>query len=806
MRSVSALAQAVAKQQERLRASRDAGANSLRAAATQAVTNVRERLTDIEGGAAKTLAEYDMRRERLAKYAHAFRERNIAATENTIVTQCAEIADAYADARRPLHDLQTRGDRATLGGVASAIARLVTAVEAVRISAREGKLRCEEDNDDNGENEVALNGLLTSLENRTVDAVIKARAAFVNILDNEFRTFGWPMQIPVPEEDSELIATVNLFVGQLDALQDAAEKSEFISPRTQWQRTLSDSWAIACILRAPLARFKYHFLESFRADLVDNSGGANGTETQAKSDSDPQQTTSRFDRPEWAADFAVKRIQEATPFLREIAMKGPLSAELKFMKGFCRVFADKIAYDCELAMRSSKNDSDADALIKHAAETAHQFDVQLRSSALEGQKLQNGITNNGPFPSALSLLSANNVFFTAWACSELRLAETQVGKRLDKILAGEDSTTESQESTVPNGASKDLTPELDIEAECAEILQMVGEAGNGCRQLNTPALVQDFLRLTELPLLQNLRARLRQPLDDCNWAPSTEKEVFICSRAAWCAQLFEELLEDRIFEPFYAKIEEQGFPLYADDIDRLKSFTERACLGVADSVAENFEEAVKESYQHQVRFGELSSQDAAVVLAHDLSEPLCKPMTQLAESLRALVRGAANRKVASRMWRAVASRLDVFFFENVVMQAFAGGLRENVTAASPNNAFLKPRTAAKMARQVAFDAGALVSVFDTVSSAPRNFLPKCAEAAPLIRVAAARVMRPNIAPKQGQEEAIKAVLAIAGDAGETEEDNARAALKEVFEVTAIEPREVLELFAIAGLRKAIPLS
>lgn len=803
---MAALAQAVAKQQERLRASRDAGATSLRAAATQAVTNARERLTDIENGAAKTLEEYDSRRERLTKYAHAFREQSIAATEHAVITQCRNIAEAYADARRPLHDLQARGDRATLGGVASAIARLVTAVEAVRKAANEGKLRCEEDDDESGENAKSLNHLLISLETRTVDVVIKARAAFVNILDNEFRTFGWPMQIPVPEKDSKLISTINFFVGQLDALQEAAEKSDLISPRTQWQRTLSDSWAIACILRAPLARFKYHFLESFRADLADGSG-VNGTSEQPRPDNDPQQTTSRFDRPEWAADFAVKRIQETTPFLREIAMKGPLSAELKFMKGFCRVFADKIAYDCELAMRSSKNDSDADALISHAADTARQFDVQLRSSALEGQKLQNGVTNNDPFPSALSLLSANTVFFTAWACSELRLAETQVGKRLDKILGGEDSDSGSQAIGVPNGSSRDVTPELDIEAECNEILQMVGEAGNGCRQLNTPVLVQNFLRLTELPLLQNLRARLREPLDECEWIPSTEKDVFVCSRAAWCAQMLSELLEDRIFEPFYAKIEEeQGSPLYADDIEKMKSFAERACSAVADSIAENFEESVKESYQQQVRFGELSSQDAAVVLAHDLSEPLCKPMTRLAESLRALVRGAANRKVASLMWRSVASRLDGFFFEDVVMQAFAGGMRDNVTAASPKNAYLKPRTAAKMARQVAFDAAALVSVFDTVSTAPRNFLPKCAEAAPLIRVAAARVMRPNIAPKQGQEEAIKAVLAIAGEVGETEESDARVALCEVFEVTAIEPREALELFAITGLRKAIPLS
>lgn len=142
----------------------------------------------------------------------------------------------------------------------------------------------------------------------------------------------------------------------------------------------------------------------------------------------------------------------------------------------------------------------------------------------------------------------------------------------------------------------------------------------------------------------------------------------------------------------------------------MKSFAERTFSAVLDSIAENFEEAVKESYNQQVQFGKLSSKDAAVVLAHELSEPLCKPMTILAESMRALMRGAANRKVASQIWRAIASRLDRFVFENVVMQAFAGGMRDNVTAASPKNAFLKLRTAEKIARQVVFNADELVVI------------------------------------------------------------------------------------------------
>ncbi len=60
---------------------------------------------------------------------------------------------------------------------------------------------------------------------------------------------------------------------------------------------------------------------------------------------------------------------------------------------------------------------------------------------------------------------------------------------------------------------------------------------------------------------------------------------------------------------------------------------------MSGAVSDNFIGHVKELYQEQVRFGELASQDAAVLLAHDLSEPFCTGMTQLEEALRTIPRG-----------------------------------------------------------------------------------------------------------------------------------------------------------------------
>lgn len=767
LRGIGTLGVAVAAQQETLGRSRDVGSKALRMAASKAVQDVRARLIDIEGGAGRDLEEYGQRRRRLGELGKVFGEQEEANAEYTAVVQCRAISESYAAALRPLANLSMRGDRSALGDIGSAVSRLVEAVQCIRTS-----LRCDSGKSlDDGDKK--LDVLIASLENRTVDAVIKARAAFVNMLDNEFRKFGWPMKIPMPSEDGEVIEGVNFIVEQLAALQDAASMHEFVYTRTRWQHALSDSWAVACILRAPLDRFRYHFLESFRADVESDIRG--------------DETTSRFDRPEWAAGFAVERIQEATPFLREIKMSGPQTAEVKFIAGFCRVFADKIAYDCELAMRASKSDSDADSHISHAALIARQFDTKLKAGAMTVKQ------DDLLFPSALAMLSTNTVFFTAWASSELRLASIQVNRRLEKIVC----VNNAQELDEIEGA-------LDVEAECGELLQNIGDAGSGCHELDNAELVASFLRLTELPLLQMVRAQLRETLDECEWTPKSYAQMLVCARTAWCAHIVSELLDDRGLEAFYAKFEEtHAFSLYTEEIERLKSFTERAICCITEALVHNFTRSLEESYMHQVRFGQLPSQDAAVVLAHDLSEALCKPMIQLGDCLRALNDSVTSRKMAASIWRPVASQLDGYFFDEVLMQAFAGGLRN--AAASDTNAFLKPRTTAKMARQIAFDVSALVSVFEGVSSAASRFLPRCTEAALLLRMAAARVMRPKIAVKQGHDEAVQAVLRLAGESGETEKGNAREAMSEVFGVKSLSVRECLELFSIAGLHSAIPL-
>lgn len=711
-----------------------------------------------------------------------FEKLSSARKEYAAVAKCRQIADAYIRALRPLALHQRDGTITDMHTVAANIDILIEKVDAVR---RKGSKYLFADDFHTNQR------IVTSIENRAVDAVVKARAAFVNVLDNEFRHFGWPMKVPVPETDSNIIASINFYVKQLSQLQRVANQGDYIPERTKWHRALSDSWAIAAILRAPLARFRYHFLESFDPQ----SASSNSSHQR-------QRATSRFDRPEWAADFALDRIREATPFLGQVDIEGPQGADVKFAEGFCRVFAEKIAYDCELALRTSTNDADADALIAHASETAKQFDAKLRSGII---RIENNPTNDSSAPtflSSLHVLSMNESFLTTWASSELRIADTQVNILLDKALA---TLSEQPQDVTISQETTSLTKQQ-LEYLCQEIVDHVGSASQKARALESEERISTFLKLTELPLLQAIRARLKEPIEEADYENLSSERVQQSTRASFCAQLISEALEDRALDPFYITEEQRtGIGFYDDEIVRLRALHSSNSTIIVDAIANNFKEAIRAGYGDRARFGEIPTPDAAIVLTHDLSEALVNPLISLESMLNAVKNGITCRKSASAIWREVAAKLDDFFFDDIVLQCFAGGSRNAMAVAAEVNGFLSPTHMARMARQVAYDTSMFVSTFSSVTSNPSKFLKSCSESSTVLQLAANRVLRPSVPPLQVHEEVLDALRKVKDSNEEKVMEDAQLVLESSIDVTHITPREALELCAIAGMRFAIRL-
>lgn len=740
--------------------------DALRVAAKASLHEARARLTEITTRAESLLSAHAAAVAALRARKEAFEARDTARADAALVVACRAVADAYADALRALH--AARGaDKHQLAGASAAIAALLTLVARVRREASAGAF--------GGAGHTGR--VVKAVEARAVDSVIKARAVLVNVLDNEFRKFGWPMKVPLPGVDATVVAAVQFLAGEIDSLQTvSADSADFVPARTKWHAELAESWAVAAILRAPLARFKYHFLERFRPGEAPRAVG-----------------TARFDRPEWAAEFALDRIREATPFLKGLGLQGERAAEVMFAEGFCRVFADKVAYDCELALRTSTNDADADVLIAHASETAKQFDAKLRSGVLAGVAVA---ADGQLFASSLHVLSMNESFLTTWASSELRLADAEVGRLLARALRVTDVEGEEEWAGV-------VATRADLEAVCEEIVAHVGNASQKCRSLECRERVATFLKLTELPLLQSMRARLKEEVECVADSPSAE-QIARSGRASFVAQLISDALEDRAVDRFYLTQEnllKRGF--YDDEIGRLRALHSANASRLCGLVTDAFADAVRTGYMDQARFGEIAAPDAAVVLTHDLSDALIGPLMALQGALGALKRGIPCRKTASTIWRPVATRLDRFFFDDIVLQCFAGGSRNAMAVASAKNAYLTPTSCARMARQLAFDAASFVATFSVVSTSPAQFLPSSAECSKLLSIASSRVLLPAVPLKPGDEEVLEALRGIV----ESDEEDVVQAAGDVLQTRIgtchIAPREALELLAIGGLRFAI---
>lgn len=752
--------------------------------AKKGLEDANSNLQGIQSRTQTIVQEHENATNQLHQFVSSFRTLSDAKQQLSSVEKCRRVADAYTQVVHPLNLHMRDGSLADMDTVASNVEKLIETVQQVRGQNHRRDISTDEE---------TTQKIISLVEKRAIDAIIKARAVFINVLDTEFRQFGWPMKAPVPGKDDKLISRIKAYVNQLNQLQRVSNDGDFIYERTRSKHAHSDNWAVAAILRTPLARFKYHFLEN----AYHNSASSG---------------TSRFDRPEWAAEFALERIRETTPFLSEIQIDGPHTADVKFAEGFCRVFAEKIAYDCELALRSVKNDSDADSLIAHASGTAKQFDTTLRSGILS---LTDRKSDAPLFQSSLHVLSLNESFLTTWASSELRLALTRVNELLQRALGKSRDEAymdvdDSEDDAKNQGNIEVVTSREGLEQVCLEIANHIGYASQKCRAFESGERISTFLKLTESPLLQTVRARLKRDVEKEDVEDISLAEIQRCGRAALCAHLLSEALEDRAVDALYVSQEKrlgQGF--YDDDITRLRTLHSSTCALLSEAVANAFIDAVRSGYGQCTRFGEVWAPDAAIVLTNDLSEPLIEPLTTLEDSLRAVTSAVPCRRSASLIWRPVANKLDYFFFDDVVLQCFVGGTRNATPAASEENGFLTAHHSARMARQVAADVESFVSAFGVVSQNPAQFLPHSAECAQILRIAANQLLLPAAVPDEDAE--LLQAIEQSGDAdadADTDGDSERVEgiLESRLNAVHLCARDALELMAISGHRSAIRLT
>ncbi|GAB0497234.1 hypothetical protein MMPV_008558 [Pyropia vietnamensis] len=423
-----------------------------------------------------------------------------------------------------------------------------------------------------------------------VGGVGKVRAALVNRVDTALGRLGWPVApspggwAGVPAEEVDALQRLLTALERLqDTVLGAPPGAGGAARRGVPEAPAVPSWAAAALLRAPLARFKYHFLGAAAAGRppppAPTAGNGAGPPTGPGMD--------RVDRPEWAAEYALARLAEAGPLLSRLSMRFPyvpaeqsvaavagVPATIAAADAYARVYAAKVGDD----VAAVAGEVGADALVLHAADAAAAFDSSLAAGLGDagGWGSDGIIAGSGrqypPLPSALAYLVADRPFFSAWTGAAVRVAMPRVLAALATAMAV------SADAAVGGGGGSggiddgggdedDDSGELSApEAAVAAVLRAVTAASATSRGMASVAGAAAFVRRVELPLL----AAVRESLGDAGAAveaasalgggPEAARAgagaVASACRSAYVATRLADAIVDRADSLFYIRLAE----------------------------------------------------------------------------------------------------------------------------------------------------------------------------------------------------------------------------------------------------------
>lgn len=421
-----------------------------------------------------------------------------------------------------------------------------------------------------------------------VGGVGKVRAALVNRVDTALGRLGWPVApsrggwVGVPSEEVDALQRLLTALERLqDTVLGAPPGTVGAGGRSVPEAPAVPSWAAAALLRAPLARFKYHFLGAASAGRPSPPPAAagDGADLPAGPGMD------RVDRPEWAAEYALARLAEAGPLLSRLSLRFPyvpagqaaaevagVPATIAAADAYARVYAAKVGDDVAAVV----GEAGADALVLHAADAATAFDTSLVAGLSDvggwgGDRVDAGSDRQPPPPpSALAYLVSDRPFFGAWTGAAVRVAMPRVLAALAAAMAvSADSVVGAGGGGVEDGGGDedDDSGELSApEAAVAAVLRAVTAASATSRGMARVAGAAAFVRRVELPLLAAVRESLGgagaavEAASALGSGPEAARAgagaVACACRSAYVATRLADAIVDRADSLFYIRLAE----------------------------------------------------------------------------------------------------------------------------------------------------------------------------------------------------------------------------------------------------------
>ncbi|GJD09240.1 RAD50-interacting protein 1 [Galdieria sulphuraria] len=486
---------------------------------------------------------------------------------------------------------------------------------------------------------------LQDVASRRQDSIAQVRDMLQRRIMQTLEQLGFEKDVLCFHGQAQRWKKIQKMIVQLDELQYYVDKSsitDYSGMSTIEQ--LGVRWYLIPLCHNIVSRFEYHFLSN--------------------------RETARIDKPEWASTFLLERwhemqpvleegIQEALDRAREGRDEELEDAVVVFARYLLHLFGRKIARDVASLGSFATNAQlsiDSQEIFFHLIDHSIQLDDSLRKFLQDRLILE-------PTPSSLEEAHHQNpAFLATWTAAELTRSQDSVQQAITKLVKGD------------SGAVEEILTTLVAMCERAKALPSL-------------SLRAQFVRLTQIPLLETLRMELLSYLQD-DMYQVIEDHLYRCILILNAANHIQKHLEDWKNDIFYLELVPYLAPSFSERPNGAALELDMLSKTIIQDEVEHFSRLHKSFVSHVQRILERQFRENAktyVAIYHyssredqrswvlrllsseDLSPELTSAFSHLRTHFNLLSSVLQDTKVSAEIWRPLAYALDRFFFHDIVL-------------------------------------------------------------------------------------------------------------------------------------------
>jgi len=540
---------------------------------------------------------------------------------------------------------------------------------------------------------------LEDIAARRQDSVAQIRDMLQRRISQTLEQIGFEKDLLCFYNQTQRWKKVQRLVVQLDDLQYYADKAFTLDSKTS--ETFGTRWYLIPFCSNISSRFVYEFF------------------------SNPE--TARVDRPEWASTFLLERWNEMQSVLDEgiqVALdKGREGrreeefedAVVSFARYLLLLFGKKIAKDVSSLVSFSTNvhlPVDSQDIFFHLIDQSIQLDDSL-NKYLQGRLILE------PIPSSLeNAHHLHPTFLATWTAAELTRSQDSVQQAISKLVKGDSEAVE-------------------------EIITTLVAMCERAKALPSLSIRAQFVRLTQIPLLETLRMELLSYLQDDERYP--QDHIYRCVLILNAASHLKKNLEDWKDDIFYLELCPYLTPASFSSSERKDESTlEMLSKTIIQDEIEHFSRLQKSFVSHVERILERQFRENAqpyvavyhyfsreeqrswvlrMLSSEDLSPELMSAVSQLRTHFNLISCVLHDTKISADIWRSLAYALDRFFFHDIILSCGDKEMDLPDMSLHSSSSYFLNMLSLKLMHRACKDFKILLETFFVFTSKPIVFFP-----------------------------------------------------------------------------------